>query len=238
MSAIFISDLHLSPERPEVSRAFFDFIHTTLGTDDELYILGDLVEAWIGDDDPHPLTLEIIGELRKLSATGTRIYFLAGNRDFLIGQTFARKTCIQLLGNVHLIRESRSRVLVCHGDTLCSEDRSYQRYRRFIRNPATRWLLRNLPLNIRQSLAQKMRRKSLEANSNKPENIMDVNSQAVAELMEAYRADILIHGHTHRPAIHHLANDKERVVLGDWSDLYWYAKLEDGSVTLHQGPIP
>lgn len=233
MSDLFISDLHLSPERPAVTRAFFHFLETTAREAHSLYILGDLVEAWIGDDDPDELSRSMIRNLKKLSDNGTSVFFQHGNRDFLMGSRFASESGTILLGTYHLMDSS---LLLCHGDTLCTDDLSYQRFRRIIRNPLATWCLSHLPLRKRQQLARRLRARSQEANSNKAANIMDVNVHAVTAAMARFGASTLIHGHTHRPGVH-LHSFGKRVVLGDWHDHGWYARRDGGDITLHSFPI-
>lgn len=232
MTDLLISDLHLSPQRPAITRAFFDFLQHRAQAADSLYILGDLVEAWLGDDDPDPLSRELVRQLRALSDSGTRLYFLHGNRDFLIGTGFARETGAVLLGDYQVMEGPAGRILLCHGDTLCSDDLEYQKFRRRVRNPAIRWLLAHLPLRHRQQLARKWRTQSSAANSNKPANIMDVNDATVAQVMADYRCDTLIHGHTHRPGEHSYSWGK-RIVLGDWHQRGWYVEINDHAIQLH-----
>jgi UDP-2,3-diacylglucosamine hydrolase len=236
MTDLLISDLHLSPERPAITRAFFDFLDNHAKNARALYILGDLVEAWIGDDDPDQLARDIVARLRDLADSGTALYIQHGNRDFLMGKRFARETGATLLGDYHVIDTSEyanlGRILLCHGDTLCSDDVDYQKFRRKVRNPINRWLLAHLPLRKRQEIARKWRTQSSAANSNKADNIMDVNSDTVDEVMSAHNAQTLIHGHTHRPGIHDNSFGK-RVVLGDWEQQGWYASLEADGVKLH-----
>lgn len=235
---LLISDLHLSPERPDISRAFFHFLNTRAREADNLYILGDLVEAWIGDDDPDELARAIIAALARLNTQGTRVFFQHGNRDFLIGKRFGRETGAKLLGDYHCIPSPLGNILLCHGDSLCTDDIDYQKFRRRVRNPIVAWLLRHLPLKRRQAIAKRWRAQSRAANSNKPANIMDVNGDAVAAVMAAHQAILLIHGHTHRPGEHSLAPgtkaaSKKRIVLGDWDSKGWFVALRDGKASLH-----
>ncbi|MFA5631000.1 MAG: UDP-2,3-diacylglucosamine diphosphatase [Porticoccaceae bacterium] len=236
MADLFISDLHLSPERPDISRAFFHFLQTRAREAERLYILGDLTEAWVGDDDPDPHTRQIVAALRTLGESGTGVFFQHGNRDFLVGQGFARESGATLLTDYHVLNSGDQRVLLCHGDTLCSDDKSYQRFRRVVRSRLFLWWLRNRSLAKRQDIARRLRARSRMANSNKAGNIMDVNEASVARVMKRFRADLLIHGHTHRPAIHDHGAGR-RVVLGDWGDYGWYATLDNGNVELHRFDI-
>ncbi len=236
MTLLFISDLHLSKERPAITRAFFRFMDEHAANADALYILGDLFEAWIGDDDPDEPARAVVAALRRLSDKGVRVYFLHGNRDFLVGRRFARETGCTLLGDYHLINPCGQNILLCHGDTLCTADHSYQRFRRQVRNPLYRWLLAHLPLKKRQAIATDWRARSRAANSNKAANIMDVTPEAVEQQLEKYDAALLIHGHTHRPGVHHHRNG-DRVVLGDWDKLGWYVRIEGDVVDLVDFPI-
>jgi UDP-2,3-diacylglucosamine hydrolase len=212
-----------------VTEAFLEFLRGA--ETPALYILGDLFEAWIGDDDDSPLAQSVTGALAAASARGIRLYFLAGNRDFSVGRRFARSTGARLLGDQESVSIAGRRLLLLHGDTLCTDDAAYQRFRRRIRNPWVLTPLRWLPLATRRRIAQRWRQASAAHNSNKPEYIMDVNEQAVVEAFRASRAELMIHGHTHRPGRHRYRIDgrkHERIVLGDWTaEQGWYALLED-----------
>lgn len=236
MPVLFISDLHLSPERPAISRAFLVFLRQRATSASALYILGDLFEAWIGDDDPTDLSIEIQTALRSLSESGVPLFVQHGNRDFLIGRRFAHNTGATLLGDEHVVEHHGQRALVMHGDSLCTDDIDYQRFRRKARHPVYRWLLAHLPLKRRQKLARDWRAKSMAANSNKASAIMDVNPDAVARVMDQHNVDTLIHGHTHRPNRHPLANG-ERIVLGDWEALGWVLVLAKNGYNLESFAI-
>ena len=236
MPVLFISDLHLSPERPAISRAFLVFLRQRATSASALYILGDLFEAWIGDDDPTDLSIEIQTALRSLSESGVPLFVQHGNRDFLIGRRFAHNTGATLLGDEHVVEHHGQRALVMHGDSLCTDDIDYQRFRRKARHPVYRWLLAHLPLKRRQKLARDWRAKSMAANSNKASAIMDVNPDAVARVMDQQNVDTLIHGHTHRPNRHPLANG-ERIVLGDWEALGWVLVLAKNGYNLESFAI-
>ena len=231
MSVLFISDLHLAPERPAVTRAFLSFLSNRASTAESLYILGDLFEAWIGDDDPTAMAAEVQDALRKLSDSGVSLFIQQGNRDFLLGQRFIKRCGAVLLGDEHIVEYNGHRALVMHGDSLCTDDIDYQRFRRKARNPIYKWCLSHLPLKRRQKLAADWRAKSMAANSNKASAIMDVNADAVTAVMDKHAVDILIHGHTHRPNRHQLAKG-ERIVLGDWHDLGWVLCLDDSGYNL------
>jgi len=228
MNTLLISDLHLSPERPAVIRAFYLFLEHQAQDADALYILGDLVEAWVGDDDQAPLSREVIAALRKLTDSGTAVYFLHGNRDFLVGKRFARETGCTLLPEHHVAKMNGHPVLLLHGDTLCTGDESYQKFRRKSRHPLFRWGLNRLSLKRREKIAEDWRAKSMKANANKSDNIMDVTPSEVERLMEKYDVSTMIHGHTHRPK-RHKHNRGERLVLGDWYHHGWFIRITDNT---------
>lgn len=240
MAALFVSDLHLTPERPAITRAFLDFLADAETAD--LYILGDLFEAWVGDDDDSPLARAVIAGLAGASARGVRVHFQAGNRDFSVGRRFARETGARLLGDQERISVHGQRLLLLHGDTLCTDDAAYQRFRRRVRHPLVLLALRRLPLALRRRIAQRWREASIRHNSNKPEHIMDVNPAAVTAAFRDSGAQLMIHGHTHRPGRHSYQIDGrhcERIVLGDWTDACgWFARLDaTGSLELRTLPI-
>ena len=231
MSVLFISDLHLAPERPAVTRAFLSFLSDRAANAESLYILGDLFEAWIGDDDPSAMAAEVQDALRNLSDSGVNLFIQQGNRDFLLGKRFIKRCGAVMLGDEHIVEYAGHRALAMHGDSLCTDDIDYQRFRRKARNPIYKWCLSHLPLKRRQKLATDWRAKSMAANSNKASAIMDVNAQAVATVMDNHGVEVLIHGHTHRPNRHALASG-ERIVLGDWHDLGWVLCLDDSGYNL------
>ena len=236
MTTLFISDLHLCAERPEVNAAFFHFLQTSAAEAEALYILGDLFEAWIGDDDPAPLSQQVIRALRALTDGGTRLFFLHGNRDFVIGKRFARETGATLLKDHALVTIGDEQVLVLHGDTLCTDDIPYQKFRRRIRNPLLLGIMRRLPLKTRQDIGLKGREKSMAANSNKSASIMDVTPATVTAMMKEYGVATMIHGHTHRPFCHELVLDDgteaRRIVLGDWGLKGWVVSENDEELKL------
>ena len=226
MSILIISDLHLSPERPAVTQAFLDFLKNQATEAKALYILGDLFEAWIGDDDPSELAQSVISALKEFTDQGPKFYFLHGNRDFLINKRFARETSCTLLPEHHVTTLEGHKILLLHGDTLCIEDEDYQRFRKKARHPVSRWILSHLPLKKRQSIAKNWRAKSMAINSNKSDNIMDVSPSEVERLMKQYQVNTMIHGHTHRPNRHQHKNG-ERLVLGDWHKNGWYIRVTE-----------
>ncbi|GFE79737.1 UDP-2,3-diacylglucosamine hydrolase [Steroidobacter agaridevorans] len=219
---LFISDLHLDGERPDITAQFLQFLDHEARQAAGLYILGDLFEAWIGDDDPDPDKRRVIAALKSLTGGGVPVYFIHGNRDFLIGRRFARETGVKLLPDGTMIELYGKRVLLMHGDTLCIDDPDYQRLRRIVRNPLVQFVLRCLSLGQRQKLAAKMRagsKKHIESMDRTQPQIMDVNQGAVYRTFEQEHADVIVHGHTHRPAIHDVdvgGHVAKRIVLGDW----------------------
>ena len=216
MRSLYISDLHLSEERAEANERFFRFIEDDAAGADALYVLGDLFEYWIGDDDlDSPFNAVVIGFFRRLTAAGTRLYFMHGNRDFLVGERFAAATGAALLADPTVM----DGVLLMHGDTLCTDDADYQAWRRTARDPAWQSGFLAKPLAARRATVQGMREKSKEVVSAKPAEIMDVNDEAVRRALRQHGVSRLVHGHTHRPGLHRLQVDGrpcERWVLPDW----------------------
>ena len=234
MTTLFISDLHLDGARPDITAQFLDFLDREARRAQALYILGDLFEAWIGDDDPDPDKRRVLQGLRSITSAGVKTFLIHGNRDFLIGKRFCRETGVELLDDGTLIDVYGRRVLLMHGDLLCIDDHAYQRLRRIVRNPIVQFVLRRLSLRQRQRLAERMREGSKEHIKSMDiaaPQIMDVNQDEVRRTFERYGVDCIIHGHTHRPAVHEIQNDGHkavRIVLGDWyeqgSVLRWDAR--------------
>jgi UDP-2,3-diacylglucosamine hydrolase len=219
VATLFIADLHLQTEEPAITAGFLRFLQGEARSADALYILGDLFEAWIGDDDPNPLHREIAAAIKALVDSGVPCFFIHGNRDFLIGKRFARESGMMLLPEEQVLDLYGRQVLIMHGDTLCTDDTGYLAFRAKVHTPWIQTLFLALPLFIRNRIAAKMRAGSKAANSSKSLSIMDVNPQAVIEVMEKHRVQWLIHGHTHRPDVHTLSANGEpahRVVLGAW----------------------
>ena len=219
MATLFIADLHLSTDEPAITAGFLRFLAGDARNADALYILGDLFEVWIGDDEPSALHQDIATALRALTDAGVPCYFIHGNRDFLLGQRFARASGMQLLAEECVLDIDGRRVLIMHGDTLCTDDAGYQAFRARVHTPWIQRTFLTLPLFIRRRIAARMRARSKAANSSKSMDIMDVNAKAVLQAFTRHRVQWLIHGHTHRPAIHELnANGAPawRAVLGAW----------------------
>jgi len=214
---LFLADLHLREQAPEVTRRLLN-LEPRLRKAGAIYILGDLVEVWIGDDAPIPTQLlPAFTLLRSLADAGIPIHFQHGNRDFLIGRRLARRFGFHLLPEERVLDLYGRRVALAHGDQLCTDDQAYQRLRRRLRNPLVRFILLHLPLRVRGKLAARLRDRSRRETGRKAADIMDVNPGAVKTLMQRLDVDILIHGHTHRPAIHQ-EGGMLRAVLGDWED--------------------
>ncbi|MFZ5723419.1 MAG: UDP-2,3-diacylglucosamine diphosphatase [Pseudomonadota bacterium] len=216
---LFISDLHLDEEQPAITRGLLDFLVREAPRADALYVLGDLFEAWVGDDHDTPLARTVIAAFRAFADGGRPLYFMHGNRDFLLGDDFAARAGGRILAENTLVDLYGTRAVLAHGDGLCTDDHEYQKFRAMVRNPD--WLsgARAMPLELRLALAAKLRSESKMRNANKPDNIMDVNAGAVADLLRRSGADVLIHGHTHRPAVHEVELGERRAkryVLGDW----------------------
>lgn len=217
--ALFISDLHLSGERPDTVRLFLQFLEQRAPRANSLYILGDLFDAWIGDDLDLPPIPQVKSALRALSDSGTKIHLMHGNRDFLLGDRFCAETGSELLVDPSLIDLQRIPTLLMHGDTLCTDDQTYQAFRQQIRDPAFIQRFLTLPIPQRLATAAEYRAKSGEANSLKAAEIMDVNQQAVEDALRQHGALRLIHGHTHRPDLHRFSLDgrpAQRYVLAEW----------------------
>lgn len=220
---LFISDLHLCPSRPAVNAAFFRFLRETAPAADALYILGDLFEYWIGDDDlGSGLNAEVVNALRRLSDGGTPIFFMHGNRDFLIGDAFAQAAGLTLLPDPTQVELHGRRILLMHGDTLCTDDIEYQRFRAMVRSPEWQSAFLARPIEDRRREVEEMRRRSEASKREKPMAIMDVSPDAVAEVLRIFAyPPLLIHGHTHRPSRHLLDLDQHacvRRVLADWHE--------------------
>lgn len=220
-TTLFISDLHLDQQRPAITELFLNFLREQASRCEALYILGDLFEAWVGDDDDSELAATVASGLRQLAENSVAVHFIHGNRDFLLGERYAGFCQMNLLPESAVIDLYGQPTLIMHGDTLCSDDVEYQQFRVKARSPEWQQQMLALPLPQRRQLAQQMRAESQHAMAQKAEDIMDVNPQTVTQAMVGWQVQRLIHGHTHRPAIHPLTIDgqtAQRIVLGDWYD--------------------
>ncbi len=237
---LLISDLHLEEQRPDITRAFLHFLETRATQAKALYILGDFFEAWIGDDCMSPFQHSIAKALRTLSDSGVAVYLMHGNRDFLLGRDFCREAACTLLADPCVQRFNGEPVLLMHGDSLCTRDEAYMRLRRWLRNPLSLFILRNLPLSTRKKLASDLRRQSREQTRLKASDIVDVTPEEVPSLLRRHGVTRLIHGHTHRPAIHELEVDgrsAQRIVLGDWDRQGWALQVDERGYRLDPFPL-
>ncbi|HEY0334402.1 MAG TPA: UDP-2,3-diacylglucosamine diphosphatase [Stenotrophomonas sp.] len=226
MTTLFVSDLHLDPARPAITDLFLDFVRGEARQADALYILGDLFEAWIGDDTPSPAADAVAAALRELSDSGVPVYFMAGNRDFLVGEDYAHRAGLRILPDPCVIDLYGRPALLMHGDLLCTDDVAYQQFRAQTRDPAFIAQFLSQPLAARVAFAQQARAASQarqselkEGDRAQFETVTDVAPTEVEATFARYGVDRLIHGHTHRPAIHSLQVGEmpcTRVVLGDW----------------------
>lgn len=222
----FISDLHLSESCPNIIKGFQQFLFQIQGAE-ALYILGDFFEAWIGDDDDAQLNAIVANELKTLARTGTKIFLMHGNRDFLMGNVFAKSAGAVMLAEGTVISLYGHPTLLLHGDSLCTDDKEYVAYRQMVRSKQWQNQVLSQPLNVRRELAKTMRDKSKQMSSVKGDEITDVTPSEVIKTMTHANVKRMIHGHTHRPMRHSLKiNDTlcERIVLGDWNEKGWAIK--------------
>jgi UDP-2,3-diacylglucosamine hydrolase len=231
----FIADLHLTDERPAATGRFFRFLQDEVAGADALYILGDLFEAWTGDDHGEQVAGDTAQRLAALAAAGTRVYFMHGNRDFMLAERYAARSGMTLLADPTRIDLYGVPTLLMHGDTLCTDDTAYQHFRRRVRHPLTRALLRHLPRAMRRRLARQARAGSEAAKARKAAEIMDVNADEVVRVLREQQVCRLIHGHTHRPAQHvHQVDGHacERWVMPDWYTRWGYVVCDATGCTL------
>ena len=219
---LFISDLHLDAAAPGTTELFLAFLRTEALASDALYILGDLFETWVGDDDEDPVRVRIRAGLRELTDTGVPCFIQHGNRDFLLGTDFMAASGCRLLPDPVVREFSGRRFVLSHGDALCTRDHAYQRFRRLVRGTTFRKIWPRLPLAMRRGLASLARRRSRAYTRRLPDSIMDVTPAAVTELLHATGGEVLVHGHTHRQHMHRVqmldGRSRTRIVLGDWHE--------------------
>jgi len=235
MTTLFISDLHLSPSDPARIQLLVDFLKSHTDTITSLYILGDLFNTWLGDDIVPEEFEPLIAQLQQLHQSGIKSYLMVGNRDFMMGKQFAQRSGCELLDDSCIIDLYGTKTLLLHGDTLCIDDMAYQRYRRWSRNKLLQWCFLHLSANYRQGISDKIKQKSREQKQTKSAMIMDVNQQEVHRIMQQFDVTQLIHGHTHRPAIHSLrinGQQAKRIVLGDWEDEISYLHCDEQQLEL------
>lgn len=238
--ALFIADLHLDPARPRATAVFIDFLRHRARRTAHLYILGDLFEFWIGDDDDSALATEVRQALADYTSAGGRCSLMRGNRDFLLGQRFATATGTTLLADPSVVEVAGTRVLLMHGDLLCTHDHAYQRYRRRVHDPHLQKLFLALPRSLRRLAGAEGRRRSQRHTQEQPAMAMDVSDEAVVLAMREARSCWLIHGHTHKPAIHDFMLDDRpatRAVLGAWHEAGSVLSWTDGALRLESLPF-
>lgn len=241
MKTLFISDLHLSPDQPELIRLATDFVASQIDVD-AFYILGDIFNTWLGDDLIPEEFEPFIHALQDQQRNGARIYLMVGNRDFMLGNGFARLVGGMLLNDPVVVNIYGHSILLMHGDSLCTDDVSYQRYRKVVRKRWLQKLFLAMPLTIRQRISDKIKAKSKQQKQYKQAQIMDVNPAAVRQVMTQHNVRLLLHGHTHRPAIHQLGSVQNipnyRIVLGDWHAEPSYIEITAEKIRLFDIRLP
>ena len=234
MTTLFISDLHIDADQPEIAKQFLEFLKTEAIGARALYILGDLFESWIGDDDPNPHYATIKTAIRELGQKSIPVYFMRGNRDFMIGANFATETGVTILSDPYILEMNGEPVLLSHGDAYCTDDVEYQAVRKMTRNPEWQAMMLQKSVEERLVFADQARAASLAHGGSISAEISDVNANAIEDAMRESGVRTMLHGHTHRPAVHDIEVDGEaakRIVLGDW--------YEQGSVVRwdENGPV-
>lgn len=232
---LFISDLHLDPERPEITRLFLEFLAGDARNADAVYILGDLFEAWIGDDDPSDHHARVQEAMAQLSLAGVETFFMHGNRDFLVGNRFAQRTGFTLLADPTVVDLYGTPTVLLHGDTLCTDDHEYLQVREQFHDPKWQAQFLAQAVEARKEFAEQARKQSKSAQAGKAMDIMDANQQAVEEVFREHDVGRMIHGHTHRPGIHTFALDgrnRQRIVLGDWYEQGSVLKVTPAGISL------
>ena len=236
----FIADLHLAQNRPDITACFLSFLKTEAVNAEALYILGDLFEYWIGDDDTSEFIHEIATALKDLADKNIPIFYIHGNRDFLLGKRYAKLSGMTLLPEVALIDLYGEPVVIMHGDTLCTQDVDYQAFRKKSRSWWWQTMIKSLPLFVRKKIAENYRSQSAAATAIKSQDIMDVTESEVVKCLEEYQSQVLIHGHTHRPFTHQLTANNlpaQRIVLGDWYEQGAWLKVTATTKALLFNPL-
>jgi len=241
VSTLFISDLHLDASRPAITDLFLAFLAGEARKAEALYILGDLFEAWLGDDDPDPHHARVAAALADLSNSGVPVYFLVGNRDFLLGEDYARRAGMTLLTEPVRLDLYGTPSLLLHGDVLCTDDTEYQTFRAMVRDPDWQKAFLEKSLDERRMMAAQAREHSRTRGQTLDAEIMDVNADAVADAFRTHAIPRMIHGHTHRPHIHRIEVDgetRERIVLGDWYEQGSVLRINTQGVELSSLSLP
>ena len=236
MSSCFISDLHLDNKREEIKKAFFKFLESEASEFENLYILGDLFEVWIGDDFEDDFTREVISELKKFSLKDKNIFIMHGNRDFLLGEKFAEKCGAKLISDPLILDKEEKKIMLSHGDIFCTDDVEYQSFKEKVRNEKWQKEFLSKDLKDREEIAKNLRKESARKNSKKEDYLMDVNKLEVEKIAQENKVEILIHGHVHRPKVHK-ETFGQRIVLGDWDKKYWFISLIGKKISLHSSEI-
>ena len=224
MKPRFISDIHLSENNPHLTNAFKKFLNESKESCTHLFILGDLFEIWIGDDDDSSFNQEIKKILTDFTSNGPKTFFMHGNRDFLVGETFGKETGITILPDPYTLEINNQKVILSHGDFLCTDDKDYIDFRNQVRDKDWQSNFLKKTISERKQIAVTLRTDSKEATLRKSDEITDVNNQSVEDFINEHQPDVFIHGHTHRPNIHNVGASK-RIVLGDWNKYGWYLEI-------------
>ncbi len=241
LNAVIIADLHISNHTPTLTQRFQQLLEVLPGRCQQLYILGDLVDFWPGDDIKDHCSNTIRNALKQLTNAGVEAFIQKGNRDFLFGKRFTEHCNIQLLPDYHVTNFGNSHcesVLMMHGDLLCTDDINYQKFRRIMHTGWLKPFWYALPLAVRHRIIGKVQQTSRVQTRQKNQKIMDVNPQAVVDTLQHYQLNTLIHGHTHKPQVHRIESiNAQRMVLGDWTDNYWWIEVSPNAIHLYDAPI-
>lgn len=235
MSQLFVSDLHLEDQRPDITRALLHLLDQQQNAISQLYLLGDIFEVWLGDDTPAACADALAQRLKSLADSGIAIFLMHGNRDFLIGTDYAQRCGATLIEEPFPLQVAGQSALLMHGDILCTRDTDYMAFRNMVRDPAWQQAFLAKPLPERIAIGRALRERSQESAVDKAEYIMDVTAEEVVALMDQWQVSLLIHGHTHRPAIHDVtltAQPGKRIVLGDWHTRGWYLLADEQHYSL------
>lgn len=238
--SLFISDLHLDSDRPQHVKALGRLLAEHAGKAQALYVLGDLFESWVGDDDDSEFNRSVERLFRAFTDQGSALWLMHGNRDFAIGDDYASRCGGQLLAEYSVVDLYGNKTLLLHGDSLCTRDIKYQQFRAMARDPAWQASMRAKPLAERRMLAQFIRMQSKQNHANRAENIVDVTEEEVVRALEQAAVQCMIHGHTHRPAVHELSTAQgpaRRYVLGDWQQTLWLIRADGEGIQLQEQPL-
>ncbi len=235
MTINFISDLHLDKSRPYINEYFVKYLNNLDKSVTDLYILGDLFEYWVGDDDPMD-GLEEVRETVTLLGKRINIWYMHGNRDFLVTEKICKNLSINLLEDPTILELKDMRILLLHGDTLCTDDQEYQDFRKMVRSSAWQKEMLSKSIDERLGIANSLRKQSKEANKEKGEDIMDANNNEIEKMIKDYQPNIIIHGHTHRPNVHQ-HGQVVRYVLGDWYNSFFILSFNEDKFTINKGQL-